>query len=136
MSLLPDGARFHHVGYACRDLAADLAGLAELGYVAAGEPFTDPVQGVTGLFCEGPGPRMELLAPLPGSAVLDPWLRGPARMYHLAYELTGLAGALDAAVAADARIVAEPVGAVAFGGRPIAFVMLRTRLLVELIELA
>jgi methylmalonyl-CoA/ethylmalonyl-CoA epimerase len=130
---LPPGASFHHVGYACRDLDAELAGFQALGYAAVGDPFTDPAQGVTGLFCEGGGPRIELLAPLQGSDVLDPWLRGPARMYHLAYEVPDVQVALEAMTAGGARIVRPPVPAVAFDGRHITFLMLPNRLLVELI---
>jgi methylmalonyl-CoA/ethylmalonyl-CoA epimerase len=124
---------FHHVGYACRDLEAELGPLAALGYAVVGERFEDPVQGVAGLFCEGGGPRLELLAPLPGSEVLDPWLRGPARMYHLAYEVGDVGGASAAMTLDGGRIVRPPVPAVAFDGRPIAFLMLPNRLLVELI---
>jgi methylmalonyl-CoA/ethylmalonyl-CoA epimerase len=124
---------FHHVGYACRDLGAELAGLAPLGYAQVGDRFTDPVQGVSGLFCEGGGPRLELLAPLEGSDVLDPWLRGPAKLYHLAYEVPDVDGASAAMTADGARMVRAPVPAVAFDGRLITFLMLPSRLLVELI---
>jgi methylmalonyl-CoA/ethylmalonyl-CoA epimerase len=124
---------FHHVGYACRSLQSELDGLTALGYASVGERFEDSVQGVAGLFCEGGGPRIELLAPLPGSEVLDPWLRGPARMYHLAYEVPVIADAVAAQSAGGARVVRAPVPAVAFDGREIAFLMLPNRLLVELI---
>jgi methylmalonyl-CoA/ethylmalonyl-CoA epimerase len=124
---------FHHVGYACRDLDAELSGLAALAYAEVGERFTDPVQGVNGLFCEGGGPRLELLAPLPGSDVLDPWLRGPAKLYHLAYEVQDIDVALERVTRDGARVVRPSVPAVAFDGRPIAFLMLRNRLLVEYI---
>lgn len=124
---------FHHVGYACRDLDVELSGMAALAYAEVGERFTDPVQGVTGLFCEGGGPRIELLAPLPDSDVLEPWLRGPARMYHLAYEVPSIVQGASALEADGARVVRPPVPAVAFDGREITFLMLPNRLLVELI---
>jgi methylmalonyl-CoA/ethylmalonyl-CoA epimerase len=124
---------FHHVGYACRELGTELAGLAPLGYVQIGDRFTDPAQGVSGLFCEGGGPRLELLAPLAGSETLDPWLRGPAKLYHLAYEVSDVDDAAAAMAADGARVVRPPVPAVAFDGRPITFLMLPNRLLVELI---
>lgn len=129
---------FHHVGYACRDLDAELAGLSVLGYSAVEARFEDPGQGVAGLFCEDAagGPRIELLAPLPGCDVLDPWLRGPAKLYHLAYEVPEIEPAIDRATREGARLVRPPVPAVAFDGRPIAFLMLPTRLLVEYVGLA
>ena len=66
--VLPDGSRFHHIGLACRELEAELAGVSVLGYEPVGVPFTDPQQGITGVFVEGVGPRLELLAPLAGLA--------------------------------------------------------------------
>jgi methylmalonyl-CoA/ethylmalonyl-CoA epimerase len=134
--ILPPGSRFHHVGVACRGLDEPQAGLRLLGYEPVGEPFSDPRQGVAGRFLEGPGPRLELLAPLPGSAVLEPWLQGGSRIYHLAYEVGDFEAALRAARDTGARQTSPPTPAAAFDGRRISFFMLRVRLLVELIELA
>jgi methylmalonyl-CoA/ethylmalonyl-CoA epimerase len=133
-TFLPSGSIFHHIGLACRDLARELEGLEGLGYRPVGAEFVDPRQGVIGLFLEGPGPRLELLAPSGDSQVLDPWLAGRAKMYHLAYEVPEMRQAIEAAAAAGARRVSEPAPAVAFGGREICFVMLRTLFLVELIQ--
>jgi methylmalonyl-CoA/ethylmalonyl-CoA epimerase len=132
-ALLPAEASFHHIGVACRDLDREQEGLATLGYQPAGARFVDQTQGIAGVFLEGSGPRLELLAPLPGRDVLDPWLHG-AKMYHLAYEVDDLDGALVAAGRVRARQVSRPVPAVAFEGRRICFVMLRTMFLLELIE--
>lgn len=128
------GLAFHHVGVACRDLDREAAPLLALGFRAEGDDFTDPVQGVRGRFLVGPGPRLELLAPLPGRPTLDPWLGSKVKFYHLAYETRDL----DAAVAAvldrcRAKPVVAPVASVAFAPRRIAFVMLPTLALVELI---
>jgi methylmalonyl-CoA/ethylmalonyl-CoA epimerase len=133
-SILPEGSSFHHVGLACRDLARECAGLEVLGYRSSQAEFTDRGQGVVGMFLDGPGPRLELLAPLPDSRVLDPWLSGRAKMYHLAYEVPDLRPAISRALEADARQVSAPTPAVAFDEREICFVMLRTLLLVELIQ--
>ena len=134
-AILPTGSRFHHVGVACRSLDKAQAGLRALGYEPAGTQFIDPVQGVEGIFVEGSGPRLELLAPWDGSTVLDPWLRNGSGMYHLGYEVPDIDSAICAALDADARQVTSPVPAVAFGGRRIAFLMLRVPLMLELIEL-
>jgi len=132
--ILPAGSRFHHLGFACRSLEEGQAGLRALGYAAAGAPFTDTDQGVSGVFVEGPGPRVELLAPLGEGRVLEPWLRGGSRLYHLAYEVTDFEAALAAAAAAGGRQTSAPAPAAAFAGRRIAFFMLPVRLLIELIE--
>lgn len=132
--ILKVGSRFHHVGVACRDLEQEQNELGALGYMPAGKPFTDPRQGVVGVFLEGPGPRLELLAPFESSKVLDPWLRARTKMYHLAYEVSRLNEAISEACDAGARQMSTPTPALAFGNRHICFVMLRNRLLVELIE--
>lgn len=128
------GLVFHHVGVACKDLDREQAAYELLGYAPEGEDFVDPVQGVRGRFLVGGGPRVELLVDLPGSTTLVPWLRGPARTYQQAYESATFDASVAALTAAGARVVSPPVPAVAFGGRRICFVMLRTMTLVEVIE--
>jgi catechol 2,3-dioxygenase-like lactoylglutathione lyase family enzyme len=136
LPLLPAGSSFHHIGLACRDLDRELEGLRPLGYAAVGERFTDPAQGVTGLFIEGLGPRIELLSPIPGSTVLDPWLAGRAKMYHLGYEVTEFDAAVAVVGELGGRIASQPRAAIAFEMRRVCFVLLRTVFLVELIEAA
>ncbi len=129
------GLRFHHIGVACSDIASEAGRLACLGYVREGAVFIDPRQGVRGLFLAGQSPRLELLEPLPGAApgLLAPWLNQRVKLYHLAYETADLDAAIDALRAARAKLVVPRVPAVAFDGRDIAFLMLPTLLLVELI---
>jgi hypothetical protein len=55
------------------------------------------------------------------------------KLYHLAYETTNLDAAIAVQRASGAKLVVKPVEAVAFQGRKVAFVMLRNRLLIELI---
>ncbi|MFD0482514.1 VOC family protein [Kineococcus sp. GCM10028916] len=129
------GLTFHHVGVACRDLDREQAGYALLGYTPEGPDFEDPTQGVRGRFLVAPGqPRVELLVNLEGSTTLDPWLKGPARIYQQAYETPTFDDSVAQFQAVGARVVSPPVPAVAFGGRRICFVMLRTMTLVELVE--
>ena len=125
---------FHHVGVACENIEQEAAHLATLGYVREGSVFEDPVQGVRGLFVGGQAPRLELLEPLGTSGVLTPWLKAGVKLYHLAYEAGGLEPAIAEMRKQRAKLIVPPVPAVAFGGRRIAFVMLPTRLLVELIS--
>lgn len=125
---------FHHVGMACADLDRETEQQVRWGYRREGVDFEDPVQGVRGRFLVGGGPRLELLVALPGRRVLEPWSRGGNRLYHQAYGVDDLEGGLRDLEAAGARVVVPPVGAVAFDGRRIAFVVLRTMAVVELIE--
>jgi methylmalonyl-CoA/ethylmalonyl-CoA epimerase len=125
---------FHHIGVACRDVDAEAKTYESLGYRREGEDFVDPRQGIRGRFIAGPGPRLELLVGLPGSTVLEPWLRKGVRYYHQAFLTEDLRTGLEQLLSAGAKLVTEPVPAVAFGGREIAFVMLRNVTLVELIQ--
>jgi len=125
--------RFHHVGVACRDLDVEMGPLLIMGYHVEENDFIDPIQGVRGRFLSGQSPRLELLVALPGSRVLDPWLKSSARFYHLGYETPSLQQAISTLLARDAILAVEPVQSVAFPGRRIAFLMLPTMLLIELI---
>lgn len=131
---LPAGFEFHHLGYACTSIAKERQHFAAIGFVQEGADFVDPVQGVSGCFLVGPGPRVELLENLPGACTLTPWLDAGIKLYHFAYLVADMNQALDWARHQRARITVQPVPAVAFGMRHIAFVMCRNGLLLEFIE--
>ena len=133
---LIDALHFHHIGVACRSLSIEQRGWEALGYRQEGVPFSDPLQGVCGMFLTGPGPRVELLEPLPGSETLSPFLKAGVKMYHYAYETPALGPAIEALKAKRAKIVSPPKPAVAFGGRNVTFLVLSTSMIVELIEMA
>lgn len=128
-----EGASFHHIGYATASIDKELPWFESMGY-SASDVFVDAIQGVSGCFLSGAGPRIELLENLPESNTLTPWLAAGTRMYHLAYEVNDVAAIVAKAKALRGRLLVGPVPAVAFGGRVIAFVMLRNGLLLELIE--
>ena len=127
---------FHHIGVACADLDREAAAFGHLGYQAEGADFSDPAQGIRGRFIVGGGPRLELLVPLPGSDVLTPWTARGVRMYHLAYETRSIEGSLEELKRQRARVVSPPTPAVAFGGRRVAFLVLPTLQLIELVQSA
>jgi len=132
--VIPIG-RFHHIGVATESVARDEAVYTQLGYQREGEEFVDPGQGVRGLFLVGPGPRLELLEPHAGSPTLDPWLCAGSRLYHQAYEVHDLSASLDSArKELRAHIIRAPMPAPAFGGRPVSFLILRNRSIIELIQ--
>lgn len=132
--MIPIG-RFHHIGVAAESIARDEVIYAQLGYERDGDEFLDPGQGVRGVFLVGPGPRLELLEPYEGSATLDPWLRAGSRLYHQAFEVDDLDTALGSARREmRAHIIRAPMPAPAFGGRRVAFLLLRNSSLIELIQ--
>ncbi len=131
---MPEGYDFHHIGYATASIERERDFFALLGYCQEGGVFVDPIQGVTGCFLIGAGPRIELLENLPGAATLTPWLNAGVKMYHFAYEVADLDAAIDWARSQLAKVTVVPVPAVAFGKRRISFVMFRNGLMLEFIE--
>jgi len=126
--------RFHHLGVACRQIDAEQEAWVALGYRPERAEFTDPLQGVRGRFLVGPGPRLELLEAVEGSTVLEPWLVRGVKVYHHAYEVDALEAAIDDLRDRRGRLVSGPVPAVAFDRRPVAFLAMPNRYLVELIS--
>ncbi len=131
---LPAGCHFHHIGYATESVEREATLFSSLGCRAEGDTFSDPTQGIRGLFMAGAGPRIELLENLPGASTLTPFLERGTRMYHLAYTVPDLAAAMAWAGTQRARVAVPPVAAVAFGGRCIAFIVFRHGLMLEFIE--
>lgn len=126
--------KFHHIGVVSSDIDRETEQLSVLGYRPESEVFIDPIQGVRGIFLAGQLPRLELLSPLPNQGVLDPWIKSKAKLYHLAYLVQDLSRAVAELCACGAKVIVNPVQAVAYGGRKIAFVVLPNMLLVELIS--
>jgi len=127
-------AEFHHIGIACKHLDRETAAYTALGYTVERADFEDPLQGVRGRFLIGGGPRLELLVELVSGTVLAPWLRRGIRQYHLAWQTPFFEEAFERAVAARARVVVEPVPAVAFDQRLITFLMMPNLQMIELIQ--
>ena len=83
----------------------------------------------------GGGPRVELVAPATDfSQVLSPLLERGVKIYHAAYEVDSLLRSLQYLESKGARTVVQPVPAVAFGGRQIAFSLMRNLVLIEFIQ--
>jgi methylmalonyl-CoA/ethylmalonyl-CoA epimerase len=130
------GLQFHHIGVACRDLEKEIRSFAIVGYRLEGEQFSDPLQKIHGCFLVGPGPRIELLAPMDDASPVMSWLQKGVKMYHQAYEVESIEDAAAALCAERAVVISPGKPAVAFGGRKITFLMFPNLLLVELIESA
>jgi methylmalonyl-CoA/ethylmalonyl-CoA epimerase len=135
---VPPAWRLHHVGVAVPDVrAAAEPYVAAMGMVPLGDVVRDEVQRVDLLFLGAPGSdpgiALELVAPYDdASPVAGHLLRGIGA-YHTCYEVGDLDGALRRLRGARFRVLAEPVPAVAFDGRPIAWVLAPSRHLVELL---
>jgi len=128
-----ESGSFHHIGIACRSLEREAEAYASVGYSPEAGEFDDPGHGIRGVFLAGPGPRLELVVDRPGAHVVEPWLRSGSAVYHLGFEVADLQGAIEEQLRARAKLVVAPRAAVAFAGRSVAFMMLRNRMLLELI---
>ncbi len=126
---------FHHLGVACGDVALEIPHFEALGYRQEGYVFRDPIQRIEGAFMTGPGPRLELLAPLDASSPTHPWLEKGVKYYHQGFEVPSLEDALGWIAEQRGMVVAPPAPSVAFEGRSIAFVMLPGMILIELIQM-
>lgn len=128
------GFTFHHLGVATASLEKELPGYTLLGYSREGDVFTDPIQGIRGLFITGEGtPRLELLENLPGSTTLDVPLKKGQKIYHMAYYVPDMEKAISVLTHCRAKILSPPKTSVYFGGR-ICFMALPGVGVVELLE--
>jgi methylmalonyl-CoA/ethylmalonyl-CoA epimerase len=126
--------KFHHIGLACRDMAKDRRDHELLGYRAEGEGFADPVQRIRGMFMTLGSMRVELLEPLDDASPLTSYVKRGIKIYHQCFESADLAQSIEALEAHGARLVSAPTPAVAFENRRIAFLILPSQMLIELIE--
>jgi methylmalonyl-CoA/ethylmalonyl-CoA epimerase len=127
---------FHHLGVACWSLSPEIGLFKALGYRPESSIFRDPIQKIEGVFLTGPGPRLELLAPLNASSPVISWLEKGIKYYHQAFEVASMTRSLEQMRTTRGRVVAPPEPGVAFGGRLIAFVMLPGMILIEMIQAA
>jgi methylmalonyl-CoA/ethylmalonyl-CoA epimerase len=125
---------FHHVGLACESIEVERSAHRLLGYIDEGEVFIDPVQRIRGCFMTQGGMRIELLEPAGEGSPVRSFLSRGIKIYHQAFETGDINHSIDELRKAGAVLAVPPTPAVAFAGRPIAFLMLRTKMLVELIQ--
>ena len=107
-----------------------------MGYELHGSPFEDVIQGIRGQFAVSAlGPRLEIVENLPGRDTITPWLNRSAVFYHVAYTVKDFDLRVSELISTGGILLGKGVvPAVAFGGKRICFVMLPSRLLIELIE--
>jgi methylmalonyl-CoA/ethylmalonyl-CoA epimerase len=127
----------HHIGYLTDDLETEAARwCADFGYQRDGQVYTDPVQTAKVCFLRLPGADhwLELVTPDGPSSKLANALRQQSTFHHLCYEVPNVTEALAALRERGWLPLGPPSAAVAFGGRPVAWVMDQRRVLIELVE--
>ena len=134
-----NGIAFHHVGLVVSSIAQLGAEYARsLGASWDGEIIHDPLQQarVTFLRCGAPdGPAIELVEPDSEQSPLTKFLsKSGGGLHHVCYEVNSLEQQLAYCRSVGSLIVRPPTPAAAFGGRKIAWVYTRQKLLVEYLE--
>jgi methylmalonyl-CoA/ethylmalonyl-CoA epimerase len=79
-------------------------------------------------------PVFELVEPAGDASPVNGFLKKGGGLHHVCYEIDDLEAGLELAQEVGLAIVAAPAPAVAFGGRRIAWVCSKSRLLMELLE--
>jgi len=131
-------SRMHHVGYVVASIQETVRGFAESIRATWDEQiFADPNQVVRVTFLAGNhphDPQVELIEPNgPNSPVLA-FLKKGGGLHHLCYEVSSLEAELEFSRRAGGIVVKRPLPAVAFGGRRIAWVFTKNKLLIEYLE--
>ncbi len=135
---MPKPAGFHHVGFVVASIAKVGEGFARsLGARWNGEIIHDPLQEarVTFLLMGDPdSPAVELVEPAGEKSPLHKFLERGGGLHHVCYEVGSLEAQLEQSRTAGCLIAKQPLPAVAFGGRRIAWVYTPQKLLVEYLE--
>jgi methylmalonyl-CoA/ethylmalonyl-CoA epimerase len=127
----------HHVGVAVADMQVAIDEYATLfQYRLTGGPYDDPIQKVSVCFLqhESDGTVVELVSPFGEKSPIDGILKRRPGTYHLCYETDDLQVTIEHFTEQSAFLVSGPTPAVAFQMRPIAWMLTKTGLLVELLQ--
>jgi len=128
--------RLHHVGIVVADIDEKRRFYEALGYTLRTGVIHDPVQTAYVQFLQlGDGDTfIELVAPDGPESRLARASKKGLPLNHLCYATTGIDATLEYLETQGALVVHSPVPAVAFDGRPIAWVMGPDGVLMELVE--
>jgi len=127
----------HHIGIVVPQIRPVLEGVAEsLGAHVDSEIIYDPLQQVSVAFMRSVswGPSIELIEPGGENSPVSNLARTGGGLHHLCYEVTDLETELRTARSRGGIVIRKPLPAVAFGGRRIAWVFTRYKLLLEYLE--
>ncbi|MGA9041772.1 MAG: VOC family protein [Terriglobales bacterium] len=133
----PQGT-FHHVGFVVASIQDSVQGFAEsLEADWDGVITYDPNQVVRVSFLRSKlaaDPLFELVEPAGEKSPVIPFLKKGGGLHHLCYEVPDLEKQLELSRAKGGLITRAPMPAEAFGGRRIAWVYTKSKLLIEYLE--
>jgi len=131
--------RLHHIGFVVSSIEQAMPGFVRSMMAESGRSFEDPLQKakVAFLTTRAGDAQIELVEPLGDDSPVQRFLQqAGGGLHHLCYEVADLEQELADFRSRGAVIAKRPKPAVAFGGRRIAWVITREKLLVELLEQA
>lgn len=130
--------RLHHIGFVLASIEQSAASLARaLCATWDGNIVFDPLQKVRVTFLQGAhvsDALIELVEPAEPDSPVTQFLERRGGLHHLCYEVADLESHLAFCKTVGTIVVRQPVPAVAFGGRRIAWTLTKKRLLVEFLE--
>jgi methylmalonyl-CoA/ethylmalonyl-CoA epimerase len=128
----------HHIGFVVSSIRDEIEGFtSSVGATWNGEIFDDPLQQVRVTFLQPASANeaaIELIEPTLDNSPVSRFLERGGGLHHLCYEVDDLEDALKLARARGSLVVKQPLPAVAFRGRRIAWVVTRNRLVIEYLE--
>ena len=131
-------ASFHHVGFVVKSIAEMGQDFARsIGAPWGGVIIHDPLQEAKVSFFRtaGDAPAVELVEPAGEKSPLHNFIaKNGGGLHHVCYEVDQLETQLEQSRAAGCVVVKQPLPAVAFDGRRIAWIFTRHKLLVEYLE--
>jgi methylmalonyl-CoA/ethylmalonyl-CoA epimerase len=113
----------NHVAIATPDLDKAIAIYRDVLGAKVSPPVAQPAHGVTTVFVELPGSKIELLAPLGDNSPIANFLsRNPGGgVHHLCFEVDDIIAARDRLLAQGARLVGAPEPKAGAHGKPVLF---------------
>jgi methylmalonyl-CoA/ethylmalonyl-CoA epimerase len=133
----PEGA-FHHVGFVVSSIANSVQGFAHMLQADWDEQvFHDLNQCVRVTFLKSRrtgDPLWELIEPADDKSPVSTFAAKGGGLHHVCYVVDNLDQALVDARGLGALVTRQPMAAVAFGGRRIAWIYTKNRLLIEYLE--
>ncbi len=136
--LLGGNGILHHLGFAVSSISSVAEDFAtSMSARWDGEIIHDPIQRVRVAFltpADTRNPVFELVEAASEASPVSNFLKKGGGLHHVCYEIDDLESGLREARGVGLVVVADPAPAVAFGGRRIAWVCSKRRLLIEFLE--
>ena len=128
----------HHVGYVVSSIAESVERWqAAVFSVSTSEAFDDPIQRARVIFLDLPpdgAVKLELIEPLGSDSPVAKFDQKGGGLHHLCFEVDDVDEQIQKMKILKAMLIRRPQPAVAFGGRRIAWMQTREKLLVEYLE--